>query len=369
MAVLDPLTVALILTQSWHRVPGGTASSALGLTRALLDRDDIEVIGVGAGGFRQPIAPFVPPCEVRRLRLPYQLLYDAWHKAGRAAPEDVTGPVDLVHATTTLVPPVRKAKLVVTVHDMFPYLEPNVLTKRGARILQRGIDLARERAAIVCCPSQQTIEDCTRAGFDPGRLRLVPWGAHTQVATEHQVMEVRARLGLERPYLLWIGTVEPRKNLGMLLKAFHAAELEGIDLVIGGPDGWNEDLTPHLEVLGDRVRRLGFVAQSDMAPLYGGARAHIFPSHREGFGLPALEAMVQGTPVVGAAGTAIAEVVGNTGMLIDPSDLTAWTIALQDAADPAWKRRHSAPAQARAAEFTWERTAAAQMVAYHEAVA
>lgn len=364
----DPITVGFVLTQLWHRVPGGTASSALQLHQALQRRDDIELIGIGAAGPRMTDTDaYEPPSGTLQMKLPYQVLYDTWQRLGRSSPERLIGPVDVVHATTTLVPPVKTAKLVVTVHDMFPYLEPDVLTKRGGRILRAGIDLAKSRAAIVCCPSQQTIDDCIDAGFDADRLRLVPWGAEPANATTEQIEDVRERLGLTRPYLLWVGTVEPRKNLGLLLRAFAAADVVGVDLVIGGPDGWNEDLDEVSGPLNDRLHRLGFVAPADLGPLYAGARAHLFPSLREGFGMPALEAMAQGTPVVGAAGTAIAEVVGDTGTLVDPDDLAGWVEAIENAADPAWKERLGAAAARRAADFTWARTAAGQADAYREA--
>ncbi len=366
----DALSVGFVLTQLWHKVPGGTASSALKLYRALEARGDLDLIGIGAAGPRlTDTEAYEPPAGTRQLKLPYQLLYDTWQRLGRLGPESATGPVDVVHATTTLVPPVKQAKLVVTVHDMFPYLEPDVLTKRGGRILRAGIDLAKERAEVVCCPSQQTIDDCVAAGFPADRLRLVPWAAVAHETTATEIEDLRERLAVGRPYLLWVGTVEPRKNLQLLLQAFADAELDDVDLVIGGPPGWNEDLEELSARLGDRVHRLGFVAPDDLAPLYAGARALVFPSLREGFGMPALEAMAQGTAVVGAAGTAIAEVVGDTGLLIDPNDLAGWTSALQQAAEPSWGETRAAGAKARAAEFTWERTADAQVAAYRDACA
>ncbi len=366
----DTLTIGFILTQLWHRVPGGTASSALKLHGALEPRRDVKLIGIGAGGPRTADSvAYMPPPGTKQFRLRYQVLYDTWQRLGQSAPERLIGPVDVIHATTTLVPPVRSAKLVVTVHDMFPYLEPDVLTKRGGRILRQGIDIAKDRADIVCCPSQQTIDDCVDFGFDPDRMRLVPWGATVHDPSPAKIDSTRARLGLERPYLLWLGTIEPRKNLPLLLAAFAQAELDGVDLVLGGPFGWNEDLDDVSRALGERLHRLGFIAPDDLAPLYAGATALVYPSLREGFGMPAAEAMAQGTPVVGSAGTAIAEVVGDSGLLVDPSDLGGWVEALRTAASAGWKERHAAAARARVASFTWEKAAAAQVAAYRAATA
>lgn len=366
----DVLTIGFVLTQLWHRVPGGTGSSALKLYGALKPRQDVRLIGIGAGGPRKTESvAYLPPPGTRQLRLPYQVLYDTWQRLGQSGPERLTGPVDVVHATTTLVPPVKNAKLVVTVHDLFPYLEPDVLTKRGGRILRQGIDLAKERADIVCCPSQQTINDCIEAGFDPDRIRLVPWGATVHESSISAIESMRERLGLARPYLLWLGTIEPRKNLPLLLRAFAQAELDGVDLVIAGPAGWNEDLDELSAPLGDRIHRLGFVAPNDLDPLYAGAQALVFPSLREGFGMPAVEAMAQGTPVVGSAGTAIAEVVGDSGVLVDPQDLDGWVEALRTAANPSWKEQLAPGARARSATFTWENSAVAQVDAYRAATA
>lgn len=170
---------------------------------------------------------------------------------------------------------------------------------------------------------------------------------------------MRAAHGLERPYVLFVGTVEPRKNLGRLLEAFSRLGDVHADLVLVGPEGWRTDLPD------TRARRLGFVPQIDLDALYAGASVVAYPSLREGFGLPVLDAMSHGAPVVTSATTSTAEVAGEAALLVDPLDVDAIAGAMQrlledrDLAD-----RLGGAARARAAEFTWERTADGVVAAY-----
>lgn len=362
------MRVALTLVQCWHRVPGGTARAAVALAGALVARGDVEVVGVGARQADGVPPPFTPPVPVRHLPLPYQALYDVWQRTPWFGPESVTGPVDVVHVTAPTVPSRTRAPMVVTLHDVFPVLDPEVLTPRGARLMQRGIELARTRADLVCCSSTQTLEDCVALGFERDRLRLVPLGVAPPATVDAAaVAAVRSRHRLERPYVLWVGTIEPRKNLPVLLDAFRRADLGEVDLVLVGPEGWDTELAPRLEPLGDRARTLGFVADDELAALYAGAELFALPSRREGFGLPALEAMAQGTAVVGAAGTAVAEVVDDAGMLVDPADVDAWAEALSALlADPDRRAALGRAGRERAATFTWERTAELTVAAYRE---
>lgn len=361
--------VAVTVEQCWHRVPGGTATSILGTVGALARRPDIDVIGVAARHGAPPPEPFSPPVEVEQLPLPRLALYEAWHALRWPVVERATGPVDVVHATAVAVPPTR-APLVMTIHDLAFLADPSLVTRHGNRFFRRGTELARRHARLVLVPSEATAAECRAAGFDPDRLRIVPWGVDRRPVSSSDIETVRDRFGLNRPYVLFVGTVEPRKNLGGVIGAVAGLAGRDLDLVIVGPDGWNEDLDERLRALegtGIGVHRLGFLSPRALLPLYAGAGAFCFPSLREGFGMPVLDAMAHGAPVVTSAGTATAEVAGDAGLLVDPLDTSAISEALASVLDdPILADRMRAAGHERAARFTWDRTAELTAAAYAE---
>jgi len=358
--------LAVTLEQCWHKVPGGTATSVLHTVGALTERDDVEVIGVAARHGHPPPEPYQPSVPVWELPLPRPALYESWHRLRRPAVERATGPVDAIWASAVAMPP-RSVPLVATVHDLAPLHHPEHHPNRALGFYRRAFALARTEADFVCCPSLATLEDCAANGFDRGRLRHVPWGVTATAATAEQVSETRTRLGLEGDYVLWTGTIEPRKNLPVLIEAFTRVARPGLTLALVGPDGWNEDLG-RLVAGRDDVKVLGFVADADLAALYAGATVFCYPSLMEGFGLPVLEAMAQGAPVVTSAGTATEELVDGIGAAVDPKDPQAVADALAAVLDdPAEAERRGAAGRARASERSWDATAAAMMDVVHEA--
>ena len=366
-----PLRVAVTLEQCWHRVPGGTARAALDHVRAVAAHSSVEQIGVAARHRHEPAVDWTPPIEVRQLALPRPALYESWHRLRRPSVERATGPVDVIHATGMAVPP-HTAPLVVTVHDLAFIDEPGHSTARGLRFFHRSIELARAEADVVVCPSQATFDDCVRRGFDARRLMVVPWGVETRTIDEPRVAGARARFGLAGRYVLWAGTIEPRKNLPVLLDAFEkVAEADrDVTLVLAGPTGWNESIDDRVARLGDRVRSVGFVDRDALDALMAGAELFCFPSRREGFGLPVLEAMAVGTAVITSTGTSTAEVVGDCGVTVDPDDVDALASAMTTLlTDDAERTRLADAGRDRAAtRFTWSTTAAAMVDAYRRAV-
>jgi glycosyltransferase involved in cell wall biosynthesis len=169
--------------------------------------------------------------------------------------------------------------------------------------------------------------------------------------------------------VLFAGTVEPRKNLPRLLDAFGKVHDRDVELVLVGPDGWNEDIGPGLQRLGNRARPVGFVPRPDLAALLTGATAFCYPSIEEGFGLPVLEAMGQGAPVITSSGTATAEVAGDAALLVDPQDTDEIASAIERVVESdAEAARLSEAGRARAAEFTWARCAHLVVDAYRDAI-
>jgi glycosyltransferase involved in cell wall biosynthesis len=362
------MRVAVTVEQSWHVVPGGIAISTVELLRALRGHAELDLVGVAAHHREDPRPAFRPPIPVRSFRLGRRALYESWQWLRRPVVERATGPVDLVHDAGYVVPPSR-APLVATVHDLAFLIHPDHYTWHSRSVLRRGMVLARRHARLVICPSEATRDACVAVGFDPERLRVVPWGVRTGSPDGDAASETRRRLGLDRPYVLYCGTVEPRKNLGRVLEAFRALDRSDVELVLAGPRGWKEDLANGFSDLEGRVRALGFVPPEDLDALYEGASVVVYPSLLEGFGLPVLEAMAHGAPVVTSAGTATEEVAGDAALLVDPLDVDAIGAAIQRVLeDGDLAAALGAAGRSRASAFTWERAAERVAAVYVEAV-
>jgi glycosyltransferase involved in cell wall biosynthesis len=354
--------VAITLEQCWHRVPGGTAVSALESVAALAAHPDIDMVGVSARHRRPAPEPWRPPIPVCALPLPRIALYEAWHRLRRPLAERATGPVDVVHATSPAIPASR-APLLVTVHDLAYLHHPEHATRQS--FFTRSLELTRRHADLVMCPSQASADDCAANGIAEDRIRVVPWGVGGPRAADEAVAGVRYRHGLPDRYVLWVGTEEPRKNVRRLVQAFERLGPSGVALVLVGPTGWGESVD---DLLGRvEVHRLGFLPEAALRSLYRGASVFCYPSLSEGFGLPVLEAMYQGTPVVTSSDTATAEVAGDTGLLVDPESVDQIADALGhllgDEGAAAELGRRGAE---RAASYSWDRTAALIADLYRE---
>jgi len=365
------LRIAFTLEQCWHRVPGGTAVAALELASALAERPGLELVGVAARHRDPPPEQWRPPVAVRHLALPRVALYESWHYLRRPLVEAATGPVDVIHATGIVMPPPTKP-VVLTVHDL-AYLDyPELFTRQGLRFFRRALDLALRDASLVLCSSLATLERCREAGFADDRLRHVPLGVRATRATPGDIARVRGVYGLPERFILWTGTVEPRKNLAGLIRAFSLLDTNAA-LVLVGPPGWNEDIERHLDELPtekrDRVRLLGWVPRGDLEALYAAATVMCFPSLLEGFGFPVVEAMAQGTPVVTSRGTSTEELVsGGAGLLVDPRQPEEIAAALgRVLGDPALASQLGEAGLRRSADYTWARTAELVERTYEEA--
>jgi len=370
--------VAITMTQCWHRVPGGSATSILGLTDALAATDEVDLVGVLPRGDlrrpssllagRLPPAPWTPRIPTAVLPLPLPVLYDAWARTGRPSIERATGPVDLVHVTVPVPLPRCTAPVVATVHDVFPLTDPDLMTPRGARLTRAGLEWARRHARVVMVPSRTVEGECVEHGFDPARIRVVPWGAQVGVPDDDTVRRVLDRHGITPPYVLFAGTLEPRKNLPTLLRAITRLDRPDLTLVLAGPDGWGDSLEDDLSAVAGPVARLGLVPGDELAALQRGAAAFCFPSLAEGFGLPVLEAMAAGAAVVTSSVSATAEVAGDGALLVDPTDADALAAALASLLDdPAGAPGLRARAIERASELSWEEAARRTLEAYTEA--
>jgi glycosyltransferase involved in cell wall biosynthesis len=352
--------VAYTLEQCWHRVPGGTGVAALRVAQAMAAHPEVELVGVAGRHPHPPADPWAPPIPVRHLPLAAPWLYETWLRGGWPKVERATGPVDVAHATT-LIPCPADAPVVVTLHDLAFLHEPEHFTRHGVRVFQRSLAAIRRHAQLVLCCSHATMDDAAAAGIPADRLRFVPLGVDVDRVDRAAVRAVRATYSLPDEFVLFVGTVEPRKNLRGLVDAL-ALMPDAPPLVVVGADGWGDTGV----VASATVRFLGFVPSAHLGALYAAASVFAYPSLREGYGLPVLEAMAQGTPVVTSSGTATEETAGGAAVLVDPRQPADIARGISDAL--AGPEQWSSAGLARAASLTWATTAEMTVAAYREVV-
>ena len=271
----------------------------------------------------------------------------------------------------------RRGKYVVTVHDLIPLILPHTFTPRHRAIVRLALARVRRKADLVIVPSRAVERDVVEhLGVREDRVVVIPHGCGPRfqpAADETAFRTVAARLGLPSRYVLAVGTLEPRKNLTTLLRAFarlrDTAECEPTPgLVLAGARGWLDDpIYQTVRSLGleDVVCFPGFIDDDDLPAVYRGAELVAFPSLYEGFGLPVLEAMACGVPVVTSNTSAMPEVAGGAALLVDPLDVDemAATIA-RVLRDEPLRERLRREGIARARQFTWETAARRTLDAY-----
>jgi glycosyltransferase involved in cell wall biosynthesis len=292
-----------------------------------------------------------------------------WHRARLPIPVEYwTGPLDCFHATDFVLPPTRPAtRTVLTVHDLSFVRVPGAASPRLKAYLDRVVPRSVRRADHILADSQATKDDLVALyGTPPERISVLLSGVHPRFrpAPPEAVAAVRARYAIgDAPFVLAVGTVQPRKNYERLMAALAALPpaLADVRLVIAGGKGWLEGpIHAAVESLGlrSRVLFIGFAADADLPALYTAARCLAFPSLYEGFGLPVVEAMACGTPVLTSNVSSLLEVAGGAAVLVDPLDVEGIADGLRRIlSDDALRGTLIARGFERAATFTWERAA------------
>lgn len=357
--------------------PTGVDRYLVGLLSALaeIDRDNRYTIFVNRGDRRSARLP--PNFALRTLSLR--------SRGARFAFQQVALPVaaamcrlDVLHSPSFFLPIVRgRGRHLLTVHDMTSFSHPDLHVRlRRHPVYRAGIAASIRRADLVSVPSAFVASELRRTvpGLSANRVRIIPYGVgrefYARAATD--VERVRERLRLPTRYVLFVGTIEPRKNLETLVAAYRLLVSEGYDeeLVLAGRLGWGySDLIAQLEApaLRGRVHLPGYVDAVDLPALYAGASAFVYASRAEGFGFPPLEAMATGVPVIASNTSSLAENLAGAAELVPVGRADILAAALRRVLrDTDVRDRLRASGHRRAADFSWERTARATLDCYRE---
>lgn len=356
---------------------GGISTYTMGLLRGLAQvvGEGEEIVVLQSRKDRQPriVGPYLsvahlwtpPHHRLEQVGLPLELVYRR---------------LDVIHCPDFIPPLRRRCRAVITVHDLAFLLYPHLLTEESQRYYSQ-IDQAVKSADAIIAVSENTRKDLVeRVGAKPEKVVVIPEAADELYRPlEREVVEtsLRSRFGLATGYMLFVGTIEPRKNLPFLLRAYatmherwRSKSIALPKLVIAGRKGWLfEDVFKVVDELrlGDEVRFLGVVSPDDLVLLYNGACLLVFPSLYEGFGLPLLEAMACGTPVIGANVSSIPEVVGDAGLLFSARESEALIAGLENLIlDQALANRLRQKGFERVRQFSWKHTAQETLALYRK---
>ncbi|MBC8248766.1 MAG: glycosyltransferase family 4 protein [Anaerolineales bacterium] len=347
------------------------------LVKALaeLNRSHDYVLFAAAGGQRPVDTGWPPNFQMRSVPLSDRALAILWHRLQLPLwVELVTGPVDIFHSPDFGLPPVRRAKTLVTVHDLSFIRYPQCADANLRAYLNKVVPRSVHRADLILADSQSTKGDLVELlGVESGRIEVVYPGVEERfhpIEDQAHLEKVRKRYNLPPRFILGLGTLQPRKNFTHLIEAYSllVTHYSSLQLVITGGKGWlYEEIFATVEQLGleDKVVFPGFVADEHLPALYNLADLFVFPSLYEGFGLPPLEAMACGTPVITSNASSLPEVVGKAGLMVEATEVEALTEAMKQVLeDDALREGMMAKGVKQASKFTWEKAAAKLLSLY-----
>jgi len=354
------------------------------LALAEVDHDnDYRLVYARPNRGSQPQFPRARNFVRREVGLGERWLTILWHRAKLPVPADwLSGPVDVYHCPDFVLPPLRHARGILTVHDLAFLMRPDCADSRLRAYLEEVVPRSVRRADFIIADSENTRNDLVvLMGVQPSSVAVVPGGVEerfSRVTDHEQLQKARRKLGVgDAPFILAIGVIEPRKNLNRLMDAFAVLKERGsvpadLKLVLAGGKGWlYDDIFAHhaASPVRDDILLPGFVADDLLPAIYSAAEALAFPSLYEGFGLPILEAMACGTPVVASRASCLPEVAEGAALLIDPSNVDGLMVALELVLlDSSLRENLVAQGHERAAQYTWTR-AAEQLLGVYRKVA
>ncbi|HET9730467.1 MAG TPA: glycosyltransferase family 1 protein [Acidimicrobiia bacterium] len=354
--------------------PVGVGTYVIALARGIDNRPDIELHLVARRGDGATWRTHVASAHIHDVvphRRPARLAWEqlATPRLARRLAADVW------HAPHYTMPLRLRVPAVVTVHDLTFFDHPEWHERTKVMFFRRMIRAAAAKAAVVCCDSEYTAGRLRELLAPSADVMVAPLGVDQHrfaAASADDIARLAAR-GIAAPYIAFAGTIEPRKNVPGLVRAFAqvARARPELRLILAGSDGWGTaEARAAISASGaaSRVLRPGYLDDATLAALFRHAELVAYPSFEEGFGLPALEALASGTPLVTTKGSALEEVVGDAALLVTPGDDEELAIAIERVLDDvSLAARLRAAGPARAAAFSWDRTVDATIVAYERA--
>jgi glycosyltransferase involved in cell wall biosynthesis len=370
-------SAAIQIDQLYFTPPGGIGTYVRNLVPALAAQDpslDIALFHARFGRGQQPPERWVRDFWVEELPASIRSLYPRWNLLAMPRMPSSLRSKEVLHATSPAAIPPKSGdqRLVVTVHDLAFEEFPAAFNRKWRTMFRQGLRAAVRRADAIVTPSRNTAEDLlSNTDVDPTRVHVVPLAASLE-ASSADPEPVLERLGISRPYVLFVGTLEKRKNLLRLVRAYRRLAATGAphSLVLAGAMGFRSDeILREIALEGPgHVIRTGELPADELDAVLRSASVFAYPSVYEGFGLPVLEAMVRGIPTVCSNTSSLPEVVGDAALTVDPKSVSEISEALAHlVSDHALAEKLSEKARARAERFSWAETARRTLEVYQKA--
>lgn len=303
------------------------------------------------------------------LRIPTNLLHLSWHLTGWPSIESITGDTDIVHGLSYAIPPSCHAKKVLTIYDLTFITHPDTHPFIRKTLLPHFVRKSIDASDAVIAISEHTKQDIVNTfSVDEKKITVTPLGVDhalfRPIDDPVRISDTLKKYAISKDYLYYLGTIEPRKNIDVLLDAFLLVKERtkaDVQLVLSGRVGWKVDsLMERIHALVDSgdVIYTGYIPEEEAACLYNGAEMFVYPSQYEGFGIPLAEAMACRCPVIASDSSSLPEVVGDAGLLVEPNNAEALAEAIMTIlGDRGLKEELARRAVRQAGRFTWDRTA------------